>query len=257
MYKIKDPFLAYSSFNVRLWVVFIIISNCTSITYSQCIELRIGQTQTSTPFRTSTGRQSGDYLLFTPKRGWAGEIGVEYAIKPKSSFHSSFAFYESGATQEEYNVLGQNPLFFFNLEDNEYTYNCWSLNTNYNMEIWRVGKVKLMAIAGLHVDRLIFNGDDSYGWVNDNDDRNPLRILSRNDALRRTNFGCNLGGRAVYNANRWSYSLNYTYAPRFIKMGKYSAKVEDVGSAGLNGLTVKEKVSFLTIGVGFNLKGNK
>jgi hypothetical protein len=71
MYKIKDPFLAYSSFNVRLWVVFIIISNCTSITYSQCIELRIGQTQTSTPFRTSDLREGGNHLLFTSKRGYS------------------------------------------------------------------------------------------------------------------------------------------------------------------------------------------
>jgi hypothetical protein len=153
--------------------------------------LSLGQTQTSTSFRTSDLREGGNHLLFTPKRGWAGEVGVEYAIKPKSSFYSSFAFYQSGATQEDYRVIRQDPLFFFNLE--EYSYNCWSLNTNYNMEIWRAGKVKLMAIAGLHIDRLIFNGDDSYGWVNDNDDRSPLRILSRNDALRKTNVGCNLG----------------------------------------------------------------
>lgn len=203
----------YIIFNVkRVWLLFLLVlaSIWSHVVCAQTISLNLGQTQTSTPFRTSTGRQSGDYLLFTPKRGWSGEIGVEYAIKPKSSFYSGLAYYQSGATQEEYNVLGQNPYFFFNLEDNEYTYNCWSLNTNYNMEIWRAGKVRLMAVAGLHIDRLIFNGDDSYGWVNGNDDRNPLRILSRNDALRRTNFGCNLGGRAVYNTNRWSYSLNYT-----------------------------------------------
>jgi hypothetical protein len=53
----------------------------------QEINFRIGQTQTSTPFRTSTIRQSGNHLLFTTKRGWAGEIGMEYAIKPKSSFY--------------------------------------------------------------------------------------------------------------------------------------------------------------------------
>jgi len=225
--------------------------------FAQTVHINVGQSQTSTSFRTSDYRASGNHILFTPKRGLAGEIGVEYALKPKSSFYSSFAFYQSGAKQGEYNVLWENPFLYFDLEDSKYTYNCWSINTNYNMEIWRAGKVKLMAMAGLHIDRLIFNGDDSYGWVNDNDDRSPLRILSRNDALRRTNFGCNLGGKAVYTAERWSYSLNYTYAPRFIKMGKYEAKIEDVGSAGLNGLTVKEKVSFLTIGVGFNLKGNK
>lgn len=49
----------------------------------------------------------------------------------------------------------------------------------------------------------------------------------------------------------------FTQLHRFIKMGKYSARIEDVGSDALNGLTVKEKVSFLTIGVGFNLKRNK
>jgi hypothetical protein len=225
--------------------------------FSQNLLVSLGQTQTSTSFRTSDLREGGNHLLFTPKRGWAGEVGVEYAIKPKSSFYSSFAFYQSGATQEDYRVIGQDPLFFFNLEDNEYSYNCWSLNTNYNMEIWRAGKVKLMAIAGLHIDRLIFNGDDSYGWVNDNDDRSPLRILSRNEALRKTNVGCNLGGKAVYTANRWSYSLNYAYAPRLFKMGKYEKKQTDPDLSRFNAYSVREKVSFLTLGVGFNLKGNK
>ncbi len=54
---------------------------------AQSIQLSLGATQTSTPFRTSDLREGGNHLLFTPKRGWAGEVGVEYAIKPKSSFY--------------------------------------------------------------------------------------------------------------------------------------------------------------------------
>jgi hypothetical protein len=45
-----------------VWICFI---KCDA--FAQRIFLSLGQTQTSTPFRTSTGRQSGDYLLFTPK----------------------------------------------------------------------------------------------------------------------------------------------------------------------------------------------
>lgn len=239
----------------------ILLFRCTAIVMmsvevnAQNLSLNLGQTQTSTPFRAVYFVPGGsNHVLFTPKRGLAGEIGLEYATKPKSSFYSSFAFYQSGATQEEYQVLWENPSFYFNLDDNKYTYNCWSLNTNYNMEVWRAGKVKLMAVAGLHVDRLIFNGDDSYGWANGNDDRNPLRILSRNDALRKTNFGCNLGGKAVYQTDKWSYSLNYTYAPRFIKMGKYYEPYKLTGHSGIVALSAKEKVLFLTLGVGYNLK---
>ena len=254
MYKIKDPFLAYSSFNVRLWVVFIIISNCTSITYSQCIELRIGQTQTSTPFRTSTPSEGGNHLLFTPKRGWAGEIGMEYAIKPKSSFYSSFAYYQSGAKLEEYDVSREDPFFLLDLEDNEYTYNSWSLNTNYNMEVWRAGNVKLLAVAGLHIDRILYESDIEVDFNHNRPSGDPLEFFTKYGALRKLNVGYNLGGRAVYTRNRWSYSLNYTYAPRLLKMGKYEADINEVGAQRLNGFTVREKVSFMTLGVGFNLK---
>jgi hypothetical protein len=55
--------------------------------FAQTVNINIGQTQTSTSFRTSDLREGGNHLLFTPKRGWAGEVGVEYAIKHKSSFY--------------------------------------------------------------------------------------------------------------------------------------------------------------------------
>jgi hypothetical protein len=72
---------------------------------AQNVSLTIGGTMTSTSFRTSDLREGGNHLLFTPKRGWAGEIGMEYAIKAKSSFYSSFAYYQSGAKLEEYDVI--------------------------------------------------------------------------------------------------------------------------------------------------------
>ncbi|MFT6112779.1 MAG: hypothetical protein ACJAXV_001570, partial [Bacteroidia bacterium] len=84
---------------------------------AQSIQLSLGATQTSTPFRTSTPSEGGNHLLFTPKRGWAGEIGMEYAIKPKSSFYSSFAYYQSGAKLEEYDVSREDPFFLLDLED--------------------------------------------------------------------------------------------------------------------------------------------
>ncbi len=250
----------YKIFNIkRVWLsfFFVLASAWSHMVCAQTVHINLGQTQTSTPFRTSTLRESGNHLLFTPKRGWAGEIGVEYAIKPKSSFYSSFAFYQSGATQEEYNVLGQNPFFLLDLEDNEYTYNSWSLNTNYNMELWRAGNVKLMTVAGLHIDRILYESDIEVDYNHNRPSGDPLEFFTKYGALRKLNIGYNLGGRVIYTTNRWSYSLNYTYAPRLLKMGKYEAEIDDVGTDRLNGFTVREKVSFLTIGVGFNLKGNK
>jgi hypothetical protein len=71
-----------------VWLMmFVLLLVLSEIVSAQTVQLNLGQTQTSTPFRTSTIRQSGNHLLFTPKRGWAGEIGVEYAIKHKSSFY--------------------------------------------------------------------------------------------------------------------------------------------------------------------------
>jgi hypothetical protein len=71
-----------------VWLMmFVLLLVLSEIVSAQTVQLNLGQTQTSTPFRTSTIRQSGNHLLFTPKRGWAGEIGMEYAIKPKSSFY--------------------------------------------------------------------------------------------------------------------------------------------------------------------------
>ena len=145
----------------------------------------------------------------------------------------------------------------WDLDDNKYTYNSWSLNTNYNMEVWRAGKVKLLAVTGLHLDYILYESDAEEDFRHFKPSEDPLEILVRFGALRKLNIGCNMGGRLVYTANQWSYSLNYTYAPRLLKMGKFEKEI-DVGNLGvMNGISVKEKVSFITLGVGYNLKGTK
>ena len=235
-------------------MMFVLLLVLSEIVSAQTVQLNLGQTQTSTPFRTSELHEGGNHLLFTPKRGFAADLGVEYAIKAKSSFYSSFAYYQSGAKLEEYDVIREDPFFLLDLEDNEYTYNSWSLNTNYNMEVWRAGNVKLLAVAGLHIDRILYESDIEVDFNHNRPSGDPLEFFTKYGALRKLNVGYNLGGRAVYTRNRWSYSLNYTYAPRLLKMGKYEADINEVGAQRLNGFTVREKVSFMTLGVGFNLK---
>ena len=238
-----------------VWLMmFVLLLVLSEIVSAQTVQLNLGQTQTSTPFRTSELHEGGNHLLFTPKRGFAADLGVEYAIKAKSSFYSSFAYYQSGAKLEEYDVIREDPFFLLDLEDNEYTYNSWSLNTNYNMEVWRAGNVKLLAVAGLHIDRILYESDIEVDFNHNRPSGDPLEFFTKYGALRKLNVGYNLGGRAVYTRNRWSYSLNYTYAPRLLKMGKYEADINEVGAQRLNGFTVREKVSFMTLGVGFNLK---
>lgn len=238
-----------------VWLMmFVLLLVLSEIVSAQTVQLNLGQTQTSTPFRTSELHEGGNHLLFTPKRGFAADLGVEYAIKAKSSFYSSFAYYQSGAKLEEYDVIREDPFFLLDLEDNEYTYNSWSLNTNYNMEVWRAGNVKLLAVAGLHIDRILYESDIEVDFNHNRSSGDPLEFFTKYGALRKLNVGYNLGGRAVYTRNRWSYSLNYTYAPRLLKMGKYEADINEVGAQRLNGFTVREKVSFMTLGVGFNLK---
>ena len=232
----------------------VLVSALPHLICAQIVQINVGQTQTSTPFRTSELHEGGNHLLFTPKRGFAADLGVEYAIKAKSSFYSSFAYYQSGAKLEEYDVIREDPFFLLDLEDNEYTYNSWSLNTNYNMEVWRAGNVKLLAVAGLHIDRILYESDIEVDFNHNRSSGDPLEFFTKYGALRKLNVGYNLGGRAVYTRNRWSYSLNYTYAPRLLKMGKYEADINEVGAQRLNGFTVREKVSFMTLGVGFNLK---
>ncbi len=250
----------YKIFNIkRVWLsfFFVLASAWSHMVCAQTVHINIGQTQTSTPFRTSNFILGGNYLLIAPKCGLAGEIGMEYAIKTKSSFYSSFSLYQSGAKLEEVNVPGENPFLLFDLDDNKYTYNSWSLNTNYNMEVWRAGKVKLLAVTGLHLDYILYESDAEEDFRHFKPSEDPLEILVRFGALRKLNIGCNMGGRLVYTANQWSYSLNYTYAPRLLKMGKFEKEI-DVGNLGvMNGISVKEKVSFITLGVGYNLKGTK
>ena len=53
-------------------VVFIFVNSM--VINAQTIQLSLGQTQTSTSFRTSEFMFFGNYLLATPKQGWAGEI---------------------------------------------------------------------------------------------------------------------------------------------------------------------------------------
>lgn len=226
-----------------------------NVVCAQTVHLSLGKTQTSTPFRTSEFMFFGNYLLATPKQGWAGELGIEYAFKPKSSFYSSLALYQSGSKQGDYGVMGQDPLFVFNLKNNEYTYNCWSLNTNYNMEVWQAGKFKLMAVAGLHLDRILYSSSAEVDYnLGGSPSTDPLELLVIYGSLRRTNIGYNAGGKLVYAPSRWSYSLNYTYAPRLIKMGKYTKALEDGRDIGLNGFSVQEKVSFVTFGIAYNFK---
>lgn len=246
----------YKIVNVRrlrlAWCLILVLA-VPRVVCAQTTHLSLGKTQTSTSFRTSDWSEGLNHLLFTPKRGWAAEVGVEYALQPKSSVYSSLAVYRSGAKLEDYRVEGQDPYYLFELEDNEYTYNCWSLNTNYNMQVWQAGDVKVMAVAGLHIDRTMYRSDAEVDYKSVGPSDDPLDMLTRFGALRKTNIGCNLGARAVYKQDRWSYTLNYTYAPRLIKMGKFEKEIDNSNLLGINGISVREKVTFLTIGFGYTL----
>jgi hypothetical protein len=73
--------------------------------FAQTVNINIGQTQSTTSFRTSGWHKGGNHLLFTPKRGIAADLGVEYLVRGKTSLYSSFSFYQSGAKLEEYDVI--------------------------------------------------------------------------------------------------------------------------------------------------------
>jgi hypothetical protein len=230
-------------------VFFMILIVCSSFyCCAQSYNLSLGMCKSNTSWKTSELGQIGTHTLQANKYDFAISIGREYNIKPKSFMTSNLSYYQSGGALNSIDTKAEGADRIWRLENGAYDINTISLFTNYNMEIWGLGDLKLFATGGGRIDYILDNKKNVPVGTS------PLQQLYDLDALNRFNFGPNIGLQLKYYTNSLSYSVIFTSAPRMRKLGFYKRDVNEPRITVYDGLSVREKVSFMQLCISMDLK---
>jgi|TARA_B110000902_G_C14275497_1_gene574765 hypothetical protein len=219
-------------------------------TNAQNVTLDFGVVRSTTPWKIAAPNGFSSKSIREPKMDFALSVGLEYWIKKKSSLMSSLSYYQSGGKLAVYEYPEARAQDFWVLEDNEYDIPYLTLNTNYNMVIWRKNKIKLAIVSGIHLDYILEGSEEVPAGTS------PLQQLYFFDAINRFNLGPNIGASIRYDFDRSTIGVQYLNSPRLRNLGDYNAEDNSRLSflSNVRGISVQEKIAFTQITFGYKLK---
>jgi hypothetical protein len=225
---------------------------------AQTLNISFGLVQSNVQWKTGLNRAVERYGVTSfqePREDIVFSVGLKYLERENVSFRSEFSYYHSGGSLAVYEEPSISTIIKWDLAKSNFSIPYVSLQNYVDLVLFQQDRIRLEGLAGIHLDYILTKEDKSAPL---GDLSAPIQILYQYDALNRLNFGPSFGGRYIYEFKEISLGLQYVYSPRTLQLGSYKASDEAITNGQeLVEFEVTERVSFIQLTFGYNLKKNK
>lgn len=236
---------------MKRYLLSLILGTLVMVGYSQTIRFSAGAIRSSTLWDIGILGNSVTTSILEPKVDLAFNLGFEFLEKEHTSFSANIGYYRSGGKLAIFEVKEARPAILWDFKNDRYLINCLSLNSNFNLSVFKQNKSTLDAIVGVHLDYIL---EDKIRDVMDNgtkwNNESPIQTLYMQNALNQFNYGPTIGARYTWTINNFNCGIEYLLCPRMNKLGEKNTTDDPNGIA----LSVTEKVSFTQLTFGYKLK---